>query len=151
MCIGMDYIEPIKDLRDRLREQIDKQMRSLVSKFKDYVVVNHPDNPKYQMIEGLCTRINYGCEGNRYYYYWLAPFVEFIHLHRLWSVYAIFYDDKLKWWFVYDKEKRAYTEFNELDTDAQIQMLELLNKCIETPSPETFLEELKQRYGKDVD
>ena len=24
----MDYIEPIKDLRERLREQIDKQMRS---------------------------------------------------------------------------------------------------------------------------
>ncbi len=144
----MDSIEKIKDLKENLREVIDKEMRGLVRKFKDYVVVDHPDNSKYQIIEGVCTRINYGCEGNRYYYYWLAPDLEFIHLHSLWRVYAIYYDDKLKWWFVYNKDKHDCTEFNELDTDAQIKMLEMLKKCIETSSLKAFLEELEQRYGK---
>ena len=39
-------------------------------------------------------------------------------------------------------------EFDSLDTDTQIEMLEMLKRFIETPSPEAFLEELEQRYGK---
>jgi hypothetical protein len=44
---------------------------------------------------------------------------------------VIFYNDKLNWWFVYDKEKEKYTEYNELDTDSQIALLELLKKRLE--------------------
>ena len=54
MCIDMDIIEKIKELKENLREEIDKEMRSLIRKFKDYVVVDHPDNSKYQMFLQQC-------------------------------------------------------------------------------------------------
>lgn len=158
----MDSIETIKDLKENLREEIDKEMRSLVGKFKDYVVVEHPDNPKPIMIEGVWYRNNYGVvdskpfwppeiplnRGERKNYYcYLSDYVQFIHRYRIWRSDVIFYNDEIGGWFVYDRENKEYTGFEELDTDAQIKMLEMLKRFIETPSPETFLEELEQRYG----
>lgn len=159
----MDSIETIKDLKKNLREEIDKEMRSLVGKFKDYVTTEHPDNPKHITIEGIWYRNNYGVvdskpfwppeiplnRGERKNYYcYLSEYVQFIHRNRIWRSDVIFYNDEIGGWFVYDRENKKYTGFEELDTDAQIKMLEMLKKRIETPSPETFLEELEQRYGK---
>ena len=158
----MDSIETIKDLKKSLREEIDKEMMSLVGKFKDYVVVEHPDNPKPIMIEGVWYRNNYGVvdsqpfwppeiplnRGERKNYYcYLSEYVQFIHRYRIWRSDVIFYNDEIGGWFVYDRENKEYTGFEELDTDAQIEMLEMLKRFIETPSPEAFLEELEQRYG----
>lgn len=158
----MDSIETIKDLKKNLREEIDKEMRSLVGKFKDYVTTEHPDNPKHIMIEGIWYRNNYGVvdskpfwppeiplnRGERKNYYcYLSEYVQFIHRYRIWRSDVIFYNDEIGGWFVYDSENEKYTGFEELDTDAQIKMLEMLKKRIETPSPETFLEEIEQRYG----
>ena len=38
----------------------------------------------------------------------------------------IFYDNKLNWWYVYNRDNKQYVEFGELDTDAEITMLEML-------------------------
>ena len=38
----------------------------------------------------------------------------------------IFYDNKLNWWYVYNRDNKQYVEFGELDTDSQIAMLEML-------------------------
>lgn len=43
---------------------------------------------------------------------------------------------------------KKFIEFDSLDTDTQIEMLEMLKRFIETPSPEALLEELEQHYGK---
>ena len=175
----MDSIETIKDLKKNLREEIDKEMRSLVGKFKDYVVVEHPDNPKYNKGKYFVTRINYGVVKHIYpdfplifgnkeddnYYCYLPNYVQFVHNYRLWQSDLIFYNNKSRSWFVCnnDPQLKKYSdeiamlelddaekliEFDSLDTDTQIEMLEMLKRFIETPSPEAFLEELEQRYGK---
>ena len=159
----MDGTEKIKLLKENIREEIDKEMRSLVNKFKEYVTTEHPDNPKHVMIEGVWYRNNYGVvdskpfwppeipldRGERKNYYcYLSDHVYFIHLYRIWRSNVIFYNDEIGGWYVYDSDNKQYIEFDGLDTDTQIKMLEMLKKCIEIPSPEAFLEELEQRNGK---
>ena len=123
-------IEEFKELKRTIRDDIEIKMNNLVHKFKEYVAVDHSNDSKYQMIEGICTRINYGCENNRYYYYWLAPDIQFIVNNSLWRAYAIYYDDKHKLWCVYNKDKNDFAEFNEMDTDTQIKMLEQVYKIL---------------------
>lgn len=160
----MDSIETIKDLKINLREEIDKEMRSLVGKFKDYVVVEHPDNPKYSKGKYYVTRINYGVVKHIYpvcppifgnkeddnYYCYLPNHVQFVHNYNLCQSNLIFYNNKSRFWFVCindpqlieysDKiakleldDEEKLIEFDCLDTDTQIKMLEMLKRFIETP------------------
>ena len=127
----MDSIETIKDLKRSLRKDIDKRIRSLVDKFKEYVSVdNHAGFPKHLIIEGMWHRNNYGYKNGNYYCY-LPEFVEFIHRRKIWKADIIIYNENFNWWYVYNKEKKEQLEFNELDTDAQIKMLELLENRLE--------------------
>ena len=122
----MDSIETIKDLKRSLRKDIDKRIRGLVDKFKEYVSVDdHAGFPKHLIIEGMWHRNNYGYKDGNYYCY-LPEFVEFIHRYKIWRTNIIVYNEKHNWWFVYNKEKKEQLEFDELDTDAQVKMLELL-------------------------
>ena len=127
----MDSIETIKDLKRSLRKDIDKRIRSLVDKFKEYVSVdNHAGFPKHLIIEGMWHRNNYGYKNGNYYCY-LPEFVEFIHRRKIWKADIIIYNENFNWWYVYNKETKEQLEFNELDTDAQIKMLELLENRLE--------------------
>ena len=56
----MSNIDKIKLSKESLQEEIMKEMMSLVDKFKEYVSVDHSKNPKYIMVEGVCSKINYG-------------------------------------------------------------------------------------------
>jgi hypothetical protein len=122
----MDSIDKIKLLKENIQDEILKEMDNLVPKLKEYVTVDHPNNSKYQIIENICTKINYGCEENRYYYYWLTGDIEFIYRYNLWRVSAIYYDNKHKLWYIYNKDKNNYAEFNELNICSQITILEKL-------------------------
>lgn len=126
----MDSIESIKVLKKSIHNEIAREMNRLIPKFKKYVSEEHSDNPKHVLIEGIWYRNNYGYDNNCYYCY-LSDFIQFIHINEIWQINVIFYNDKLNWWFVYDKEKEKYTEYNDLDTDSQIALLELLNKRLE--------------------
>ena len=42
----------------------------------------------------------------------------------------IFYNNKLNCWYVYNRDNDKYVEFNEMDTDGQIAMLEMLVKIL---------------------
>lgn len=123
----MDSIESIKTLKESIHNEIAREMNRLIPKFKKYVCEEHSNDTKHVFIEGIWHRNNYGYKDN-YYYCYLSDFVQFIHNYSIWRIDVIFYNDKLNWWFVYDKEKEKYTEYNELDTDSQIALLELLKK-----------------------
>ena len=126
----MDNIDKFKDLKENLRATIDEEMYNLVPKFKEYVAVDHPEYSKHVMIEGIWYRNNYGCEKDRYYYYYLPVDIYFKKHYSLWRTTAIFYDDKYQWWFIYDKDHNKATEFSELDTDTQIATLEQMYKFL---------------------
>ena len=127
----MDSIETIKDLKRSLRKDIDKRIRGLVDKFKEYVSVdNHVGFPKHLMIEGMWYRNNYGYRNGNYYCY-LPEFVEFINRYKIWKTDIIIYNENSNWWYVYNTENKEQLEYNELDTDAQIKMLELLENRLE--------------------
>ena len=126
----MDSIESIKVFKKSIHNEIAREMNRLIPKFKKYVSEEHSNNPKHVFIEGIWHRNNYGYKDN-YYYCYLSDFVQFIHNYNIWRIDVIFYNDKLNRWFVYDKEKEDYTEYNELDTDSQIALLELLKKRLE--------------------
>lgn len=122
----MDNIESIKLLKENIRDNIYKEMNKLVSIFKDYVIVEHDNNPKYTLIGGICTRINYGSKDNEYFWCYLPEDVKFIHKNKVWRSNMIFYDDNIKWWYIYNRDNKQYVEFGEMDTDSQIAMLEML-------------------------
>ena len=46
----------------------------------------------------------------------------------------IFYHDKFKCWFVYDKDEKEYTAFEALDTDSQIAFLAMLDNFLSDSS-----------------
>ena len=173
----MKEIDKVKKLREKVREEIKREMKNLVDEFKEYVGVDHPDNPKYTKGKYYVTRINYGIIKHIYpdfplifgnkeddnYYCYLPNYVQFVHNYKLRQSNLIFYNNKSKTWFVCDQSDKKFSfshdtlelddltkliEFSSLDTDTQIKMLEMLKRFIETPSPEAFLEELEQRYGK---
>ena len=130
----------IEDFREIKRLQVDIQekivlaMRRKVNWFKDFVNAEDGEYdyyPKYSTIvsiEGERTRqTNYGCEKEKYYYCFLEGFVEFIYQNSYWKSNLIFYNDKIKCWFVYDKDKKERVTFEALDTDAQIAFLKKLS------------------------
>ena len=125
----MDKIEILKSQKENLQEVIYKELDNLTEMFKEYVVIEHQDYPKHIMIENIWYRNNYGCKDNMYYY-WLPNDVFFVHRYSLWKSTAIYYDDNLNCWFVYNKEKENYTEFNSLDINSQIAILEQIYKFL---------------------
>ena len=42
----------------------------------------------------------------------------------------IFYSDRDDWWFVYNHDNKQYVEFDEMDIDIQITMLEMLENIL---------------------
>jgi hypothetical protein len=124
----MDSIEVIKLMKEDVRDEINRELRRLTTKFKDYVSVDHEYNPKFTLVDGICTRINYGCKDDTYFWCYLPDDVNFIHLNKIWISNMIFYNSKLNWWYVYNRDNKQYVEFNEMDTDSQIKMLEMFKK-----------------------
>ena len=137
-----------------------KEMMSLVDKFKKYVSDDHPENPKYMMVEDICCRVNYGIVKSDYpnmpfkrfknkvdnnYYYYLPNKIEFLNQYEKWYTDLIFYNNKLNCWFVYnngnekfslytttlkDIESNKVEEFTSLDIETQIKFLEQLENLL---------------------
>lgn len=135
----MDKIDEVKLLKKNLLNEIEREMMHLVSKFKEYVSVDHPDNPKHMMIEGRCTRINYGVVDSepfwppeiplhggerKNYYCYLPNKVEFINRYNKWRSNLIFYNDEIGAWYVYNNDHSRElweTEYpKELDNHEKI-------------------------------
>lgn len=126
----MDNIESIKILKENIQNEIIIELNRQVCKFKDYVIVEHDDNQKFTLVGGICTRINYGCKDNKYFWCFLPDDIKFIHNNKKWISNMIFYNDELKWWYVYNRDNKQYVEFDSLDTDSQIAMLEMLENIL---------------------
>lgn len=121
-----NIIDRLKEYKGKIQNRIEKEMHNLVPKFKEYVREDHPEYPKHILIEGIWYRNTYGCENDRYYYFWIKKDIQFRHRYNLWEATALYYDDKHKWWYVYDKNKNQYAEFTSLDVEPQTEILEQL-------------------------
>lgn len=126
----MDIIEQIKLQKENIRKDINKELNNLKDNFKKYVSIENEDYLKYIFVEGICTRINYGCKENRYFWCYLPNDVLFIHLNKIWRTNMIFYDNQLDCWFVYNRDIDKYVSFDDMDTDSQIKMLENLKNNV---------------------
>ena len=117
----------ISDAKRNVREQIVLAMWRSVDSFKDYVCSEdkHDNYPKE-----VSGRTNYGCEKDNYYYCFLPGFVQFIYENSYWRSDLIFFNDKIKCWFVYDGDKKEYVTFEALDTDSQIDILKMLDNLL---------------------
>lgn len=159
----MDNIEKIKLSKKNLQNEIMKEMMSLVDKFKGYVTVDHKKYPKYQIIEGICTKINYGIIKNDYpnlplklfenkennnYYCFLPDKIEFFNKYsstRKWYSNLIFYNENLNCWFVYNNDKMGSWSGYEEDCLKKIdedKVEEFTSLDIETQI--AFLEQLEK-------
>ena len=157
----MSNIDKINLSKKNLQEEILKEMMSLVDKFKEYVSVDHPENPKYTMIEGVCSKINYGIVKDEYpniplqpfenkvdnnYYCFLPNKIYFLNQYKIWCSNLIFYNNKLNCWFVYNNDNEKFSlctttlkdiepnkvkEFTSLDIETQIKFLEHLQNFFE--------------------
>ncbi len=155
----MDSIEKIKISKKNLEDEISKEMDSLVDYFKSYVTVDHVKYSKYQIIEGICTKINYGIIKNDYpnypifdskednnYYCFLPEKIKFYnkYTHSEWYTNLIVYNDKLNYWFIYNviADKSVFGEdhmcLKEIEED---KVIEFTSLDIETQI--SFLEQLK--------
>lgn len=123
-------IDSIKLLKENIQNEIDKELNRLVDPLKDYISIEHSDNPKFILVDNICTRINYGQKDNTYFWIYLPKDIIFIHLNKIWITNMIFYNNKLNCWYVYNRDNDKYVEFNEMDTDGQIAMLEMLVKIL---------------------
>ena len=159
----MDNIDKIKLAKQNLQDEILKEMMSLVDTFKEYVTVDHATYSKYQIVEGICTKINYGIIKNDYpdlplkifeskednnYYCFLPKKIEFYNRYsntRKWYSNLIFYNNKLNCWFVYNNDKLcSWRGFEEdcLKNIEEDRVEEFTSLGIETQI--AFLEQLKK-------
>jgi hypothetical protein len=159
----MSNIDKIKLSKENLQKEIMKEMMNLVDKFKEYVSVDHTKYPKYQIIEGICTKINYGIIKNDYpelplklfenrennnYYCFLPEKIEFLNKYsstRKWYSNLIFYNEKLNCWFVYNNDKMGSWSGYEEDCLKKIdedKVDEFTSLDIETQI--AFLEQLEK-------
>ena len=157
----MSNIDKIKLSKENLQKEITKEMMGLVDKFKEYVSADHPENPKYIMVEGVCSKINYGIVKDEYpniplqlfenkvddnYYCYLPNKIYFLNQYKIWCSDLIFYNNKLNCWLVYnngnekfslytttlkDIEYNKVKEFTSLDIETQIKFLEHLQNFFE--------------------
>ena len=115
----------IERLKENVREQIVLAMRRRVSTFKDYVttVVLEFRHPEYELI----MNTDYGCKDDNRYYCYLPKTDQFIYLDNCGYSNLLIFNDKIKCWFAYDKDKKETVTFEALDTDAQIAFLNMLD------------------------
>ena len=124
----MKQIYKIQELREKVREELVLMMRSYAPLFKEYMSLDTPPaehNPRYVMIKG----VNYGCKDNNYFYF-LPNNVQFIYRNSMRISNIIYYNDTIKCWFVYDKDKEESTAFEALDTDSQIDFFAMLDNFL---------------------
>lgn len=160
----MSNIDKIKLAKENIQDDILKAMMGLVDKFKEYVAVDHTIYPKHQVVEGICTKLNYGIIKNDYpniplqifenrednnYFCFLPEKIEFYNRYsnnHKWYTNLIFYNNKLKCWFVYNVIAKSWwgedhlclkeieadklEEFTSLDIETQIKFLEQLEKLL---------------------
>lgn len=125
-----DFYQIEASLRKEVKEKIVLAMWRAVDYIKDYVTEDEHDNyPKEVSIKGK-VRTNYGCEKDNYYYCFLPGFVQFIYENSYWRSDLIFFDDKIKCWFVYDGDKKEYVTFEALDTDSQMAFLKMMDNLM---------------------
>ena len=154
-------IEKIKLAKKSLQDEIMKEMMSLVDMFKEYVTIDHTEYPKHQIIEGICTRVNYGIIKNDYpniplpqfenkednnYYCFLPEKIEFYTKYSKsskWYTNLIFYNNKLGGWFIYNYKTTSWLADDSLCLkvidDENVEEFEALD--IETQI--AFLEQLE--------
>lgn len=155
----MESVDKIKLLKKTIREDIEQEMKNLVDKFKEYISVDHDNNPKYTMGEYFLTRINYGIKKHSYpnlpplfndieddnYYCYLPNVVVFKCDYELWRTNLIFYNNKSNSWFVYNcdpsQKKFSLTKLDALDLDCNDKFIEF--GSLDTDSQIMFLEQLK--------
>lgn len=158
-CIVMGNVDKIKLLKDNLREEIEKDMMNLVHKFKEYVRVDHDDNPKYEQGKYNVTRINYGIKKHIYpdipqslenveddnYYCYLPNSIKFIYNNKLLNTNLVFYNNKSNFWFVYNcdhfQKKFSLSKLDTLDLDIEENFVEF--NCLDTDTQIEFLEQLE--------
>lgn len=116
----------IEKMKEKVREEIVLSMRRHVDGFKLYLTDYSWFDSKYE----LSRDEHYGCKDDNYYYCFFPKTVHFIYLKSHWCSNCIFFDDTIKCWFVYDGDKKKYVTFEALDTDAQIEFLNMLDHFV---------------------
>lgn len=135
----------IKKLYKNLKDETSNEMLRLVNGFKEYVKVDHEDNPRC-IYEGFNTRPNYGVVESKpfwpielppinggerkNYYCYLSESVNYTEGYTSHYSNAIFYNDEIKTWFAYDRENNKYSAIADLDIETQIKFLQLLENFL---------------------
>lgn len=118
-----DVIEVLK-LKDKVRDEICLAMRRRVEWFKGLLT----SDKYYNHSEFEYTKDkHYGCKDDKLYYCLLPERVQFIYKNSQWSSNRVIFDDELKYWMVYDNDKKKSVAFEALNTDTQIAILQMLN------------------------
>ena len=115
----------IQRLKENVREQIVLAMRRRVFAFKDYVTADMSEfkHREYELIKDT----DYGRKDDNMYYCYLPKTDQFIYLDNSGYSNLLIFNDKIKCWFAYDKDKKEKVTFEALDTDAQIAFLNMLD------------------------
>lgn len=116
----------IRDLREKVREELVLAMRERVEWFKEYLTGKYKRKYEFPPYGYYVKDKHYGCKDDFYYYCKLPEVVPFIYKNSLYHAEWIFFNDKFKCWFVYDKDKNEYVTFEALDTDSQIALFNML-------------------------
>jgi hypothetical protein len=122
-----DVIEVLR-LKDKVRDEICLAMRRRVKLFKELLTSDkYSNHPEFEYIKGQ----DYGCKDDKLYYCLLPERVHFIYKNSQWSSNRVIFDDELKYWMVYDNDKKKDVVFEALNTDAQIAILKMLDTFID--------------------
>lgn len=121
--LSNDVIQVLK-LKDKVRDEICLAMRRRVEWFKGLLT----SDKYYNHSEFEYTKDkHYGCKDDKLYYCLLPERVHFIYKNSQWSSNRVIFDDELKYWMVYDNDKKKGVVFEALNTDAQIAILKMLD------------------------
>lgn len=119
----------IYNQKEKVREELVLAMRRLAGFFKMYITddyhFEHPDYNYYKKGE------DYGLKNDTIYYYYLSKEVHFIYQNNHYCAKKIEFHDKFRCWAVYDKDKKEHVAFDALDTDSQIELLEMLDDFLD--------------------
>ena len=134
-----DIVE-ISHLKEEVREKIVLAMRRRVEGFKGQVTDDDEksEHPLFLFVECKDYRVeyhfvkdkDYGCKDDNYYYCFFPKVIQFSYQNSHWCSNCIFFDDKFKCWFVYDKDKNDFVTFEALDTESQIAFLRMLGNFL---------------------
>ena len=110
--------------KEKVREELVLAMRRLSIIFKNNITEGYYyDNPQ--------RPCDYGCKNDIIYYYYLSKEVHFIYQNNHYCAKKIEFHDKFRCWAVYDKDKKEHVAFDALDTDSQIELLEMLDDFLD--------------------